>query len=164
MYYFKFLIFFVIVQFSLYACTSPAPAHRVSSHKPAISKKRISKQKQHVISTAKNMLGIQYRYGGSSPKSGFDCSGLVYYSHKNAGITLPRTTSEQLRHSKRIYKSALRPGDLVFFAIDHVTVSHVGIYLGNNQFIHAPSTGKRVSITSIESHYWRSRFVAGGRI
>jgi len=117
-----------------------------------------------VIKNAKAMIGVNYHYGGISPKTGFDCSGLVYYAHKKQGIKLPRTTKGQLRSVKRIYKSSLRPGDLVFFAINHVNVSHVGIYLGNNKFIHSPSTGKKVNITSMDSDYWRSRFVTGGRI
>jgi len=120
---------------------------------------------QTVIKAAKNMLGVKYRYGGTSPKRGFDCSGLVQYSHKAAGVNLPRTTSQQFKAAKLISHRYLKAGDLVFFktAISRA-VSHVGIYLGNNKFIHAPSSGKRVKISSMKEKYWRKRFTAAGRV
>lgn len=120
--------------------------------------------KQAVIKTAKNMLGVKYRFGGTSPNRGFDCSGLVQYSHKAAGINLPRTTSQQFRESKRVSARHLKAGDLVFFkTVVSRAVSHVGIYLGNNRFIHAPSSGKRVKISSMKEKYWRKRFTGAGR-
>lgn len=118
-----------------------------------------------VLKTAKNMLGIKYRYGGTSPSRGFDCSGLVQYSHKAAGINLPRTTSLQFKSAKRISRKYLQAGDLVFFKTSPSrSVSHVGIYLGNNKFIHAPSSGKHVKISSMKERYWRKRFTGGGRV
>ncbi len=155
------LLILILLSSLIAACSTTHPKRSHSVNVKYNSNKHTS---QNVINTAKAMLGIKYYYGGNSPKTGFDCSGLVYYSHKKHGITLPRTTSGQLKRVRRIYKSALRPGDLVFFAIDRKTVSHVGIYLGNNKFIHSPSTGKRVNITSMNTNYWRSRFVSGGRI
>ncbi len=152
-------LLFLIILSSLIAACSTTHTKRIHSVNYSSNKHT----KSNVISNAKAMLGVKYYYGGNSPKTGFDCSGLVYYAHKKQGITLPRTTLGQLKKVRRIYKSALRPGDLVFFAIDRKTVSHVGIYLGNNKFIHSPSTGKRVNITSMNSNYWRSRFVTGGR-
>lgn len=124
-----------------------------------------SKSKQSVVAAAKRMLGVKYRYGGTSPKRGFDCSGLVQYSHKAAGIKLPRTTGQQYKHSKWIARKYLTAGDLVFFKTSvSKSVSHVGIYLGNNKFIHAPSSGKRVKINSMKERYWRKRFTGGGRV
>jgi len=121
--------------------------------------------KQAVVKTAKKMLGVKYRYGGTNPSRGFDCSGLVQYSHKAAGIQLPRTTGQQFRAAKRISKRYLTAGDLVFFkTVVSRAVSHVGIYLGNNKFIHAPSSGKRVKISSMKEKYWRKRFTGAGRV
>lgn len=131
---------------------------------PKYQRSKTSASKQAVIKTAKNMLGVKYRYGGTSPSRGFDCSGLVQYSHKSAGINLPRTTGQQYKASKRVSRKYLKAGDLVFFktAISRA-VSHVGIYLGNNKFIHAPSSGKRVKISSMKENYWRKRFTGAGR-
>jgi len=161
----KKLIFLILMCSVVAACSSTH--HKRSKHvvniKPSSTK--ISKLKVNsIIKNAKEMLGVSYYYGGISPKTGFDCSGLVYYLHKKQGIKLPRTTKGQLQRVRKIRKSALRPGDLVFFAINKRKVSHVGIYLGDNKFIHSPSTGKSVKITSMTSNYWRSRFVTGGRI
>lgn len=120
---------------------------------------------QVVIKAAKKMLGVKYRYGGTSPKRGFDCSGLVQYSHKAAGIKLPRTTGQQYKASRWISRKYLQAGDLVFFKTTlSRAVSHVGIYLGNNKFIHAPSSGKRVKISSMKERYWRKRFTGAGRV
>jgi cell wall-associated NlpC family hydrolase len=107
-------------------------------------------------------LGTPYRYGGASPR-GFDCSGLVYYAYRKAGIHVPRTTRAQLRNARRIPPHQLQPGDLVFFKTGRGPVSHVGIYAGNNRFIHAPSSGKRVSLTTMNDPYWQAHFVAAGR-
>lgn len=117
-----------------------------------------------VIKTARSLLGVRYRYGGISPKTGFDCSGLVYYTHDQVGYRLPRTTTGQYRATRPVSRQALQPGDLVFFRIKRHKISHVGIYVGNNRFIHAPSTGKRVSITSLKHPYWQKRFSRGGRV
>jgi len=107
-------------------------------------------------------VGTPYRYGGTSPR-GFDCSGLVYYAYRKAGIPVPRTTLAQLRHARHVPLNQLRPGDLVFFKLDRRPVSHVGIYAGNGRFIHAPSNGKRVSFTTMDDPYWQARLVAAGR-
>ena len=124
-----------------------------------------SAERQEVIAAARSMLGVPYRFGGSSPTLGFDCSGLVQYAHSQAGIEVPRTTGEQYRAALPIHRQALRPGDLVFFRTHkHRYVSHVGIYLGKGKFIHAPSSGKRVSIASLKDDYWRQRYTSGGRM
>ena len=123
-----------------------------------------SKDKYIVVKTAKNMLGVKYRYGGSSPRQGFDCSGLVQYSYKAAGIHVPRTTRQLYKSVRLISRRYLKAGDLVFYKTSvSRAVSHVGIYLGNNKFIHAPSSGKRVKISSMLEQYWRKRFTGAGR-
>lgn len=119
---------------------------------------------EKIVRVAESMLGTPYKYGGISPKRGFDCSGLVYFSHRQNGITLPRTSHAQYRASKPVPRRALRRGDLLFFRVSSRKVSHVGIYLGNNRFVHAPSSGKKVSIGRLNSPYWKKRFVRGGRI
>lgn len=115
-----------------------------------------------VVAAAAKMVGVPYRYGGSSPR-GFDCSGLVHYAHRQAGITVPRTTGALLDRARPVRSADLRPGDLLFFELDGNKVSHVGIYAGADRFIHAPSTGKRVSWASLRSPFWSSRFIGAGR-
>ena len=112
---------------------------------------------------ARNMVGKPYRYGGSSP-SGFDCSGLVHYSYSRAGVTVPRTTRSQLKAGLPVTTRSLREGDLVFFDQEGKKFSHVGIYIGNGQFVHAPSSGKRVRIDSLSKRYWKKHFVAARRL
>ncbi len=132
---------------------------------PKYKRGKTTASNQIVIATAKKMLGVKYRYGGTSPSRGFDCSGLVQYSHRVAGINLPRTTGQQFKAAKRISRKYLKAGDLVFFKTSlSRSVSHVGIYLGKNKFIHAPSSGKRVKISSMQEKYWRKRFTGAGRI
>ena len=103
---------------------------------------------------AAKMVGKPYRYGGESPSSGFDCSGLVHYSFRQAGVAVPRTTAAQLRASQPV-RGPMRRGDLLFFDQEGKKKSHVGIYLGNGRFVHAPSSGKRVRTDSLDSRYWK---------
>lgn len=149
-----------IIVFSLVlsGCGSSPKYTKYNSSKASLAK-------QTVITTAKGMLGVKYRYGGTSPNRGFDCSGLVQYSHRLAGVNLPRTTGQQYRAAKRISRRYLKAGDLVFFKTSASrAVSHVGIYLGNSKFIHAPSSGKRVKISSMNEKYWKKRFTGAGRV
>lgn len=111
---------------------------------------------------ASSMVGKPYRYGGDSPR-GFDCSGLVHYSYKNAGLAIPRSTRTQRAQSHRVSRSGIRAGDLVFFNQEGRYSSHVGIYLGNNRFVHAPSSGKRVRVDSLSDAYWQKHFVDARR-
>jgi cell wall-associated NlpC family hydrolase len=122
-----------------------------------------SADKSHPVEIALQQVGAPYRYGGHDP-SGFDCSGLVYYAYLQQGIKIPRTTRSQLKHAKKIPSSNMRYGDLVFFKISRSKISHVGIYIGDNKFVHAPSKGKSVSISSLDTRYWQKRFVTAARI
>lgn len=131
--------------------TAPMPQERAP----------VSGPRRYVLDEALNMLGTPYRYGGSSP-TGFDCSGLVYYSHLQAGIELPRTARDQRTHSRPVPGRQLQPGDLVFFRLSGRKVDHVGIYAGNGRFVHAPSSGKQVSMASLDNPYWRQRMVGAG--
>ena len=115
-----------------------------------------------VVHTARQQIGAPYRYGGSTPR-GFDCSGLVHYAYKSAGIDVPRTTKGLLREAHRVSLSQLQPGDILFFRVDPPKISHVGIYIGHGRFVHAPTNGKRVSYASLKSKYWSHHVVAAGR-
>lgn len=115
-----------------------------------------------VVFAAVQMVGVPYRYGGSTP-DGFDCSGLVQYAYSNAGLRVPRTAAEQLDASSPLTLEHAQAGDLLFFR-DGGRTSHVAIYLGEGRFVHAPSTGRRVSLDSFGNTYWRMRFARAGRI
>lgn len=110
---------------------------------------------------ALNVVGTPYLYGGSTP-DGFDCSGLVQYSYALAGLQLSRSVEGLLSNSRTVSRSRLRPGDLLFFHLNGRPNSHVGLYIGENHFVHAPSTGKFVSTASLSNPYWRQR-LAGAR-
>lgn len=110
---------------------------------------------------ALSMKGTPYRYGGNTPR-GFDCSGLVQYSYARAGATVPRTTRGLWRASRAVPLARIRPGDLLFFNPQGKRNSHVGLYLGDGRFVHAPSSGRTVSVGSLEQPYWRHHF-AGAR-
>jgi murein DD-endopeptidase len=114
---------------------------------------------------AKNALAMRgkpYRYGGYTPQ-GFDCSGLVHYSYSRAGADLPRNTNGLWARSRAISRSEIRPGDLLFFHQEGKSNSHVGLYVGDNRFVHAPSSGKQVSTASLADPYWREHFSAARR-
>ena len=118
---------------------------------------------QQAVSIASSHVGVPYRFGGASPRQGFDCSGLVHYSYQQVGIGVPRTVAEQLEQSRRVQRSAAQPGDLLFFRIEGKP-SHVGIYAGGGRFVHAPSGGKTVTMGTLSSPYWASRLVQVGRV
>jgi len=113
---------------------------------------------------ALKVVGTRYQYGGSSPLTGFDCSGLVQFSYREAGLSLPRTTEELHRVSRAIPRSELRAGDLIFFNHQGLKNSHMGIYEGDGTFVHAPSTGKDVRRDKLDSPYWRKRISEARRV
>ena len=120
---------------------------------------------QDAIDQAMDLLGIRYRRGGSSPESGFDCSGFVSHVFREGlGLMLPRSSKEMSRSGQEVDRDELRPGDLVFFNTMRRAFSHVGIYLGDNQFVHAPRTGGRVRIEDLRQSYWMKRFNGARRI
>ncbi len=109
-------------------------------------------------------LGVAYQRGGRAAGVGFDCSGLTSYAYKQADITLPRTASEQYAFTRRIAKTQLKPGDLLFFKIRSRKIDHVGIYVGDNRFIHAPRVGQHIEFADIDAPYWRRHYVGAGRV
>ena len=128
---------------------------------PTVPVGQYSGARATVVQTAQRMLGAPYRAGGSTPR-GFDCSGLANYSYSNAGIPIPRTAAEQFHTSHPTSRQHLQPGDLVFFNTEGRKISHVGIYVGDGQFVHAPGVGKRVSLESLNNTYWRRRIRGSG--
>lgn len=129
----------------------PAPDRAVSAR---------SKGEQAAI-IAVRQVGIPYRYGGASTR-GFDCSGLVHFAYSGVGQRVPRTTSALWRRLTPVSGDNLRVGDVLFFRIDG-TISHVGMYLGNGRFVHAPASGRDVSVETLKSPFYRDAFVRGGR-
>lgn len=120
---------------------------------------------REVLVNALSLTGIRYKYGGNSPETGFDCSGYVRYVYQQASnLTLPHGARAISQLGKTIPKSELQPGDLVFFNTLKSTFSHVGIYLGNNRFIHSPSSGGSVRVESMQTNYWAQRFNGAQRI
>ncbi|MGV6808393.1 MAG: C40 family peptidase [bacterium] len=119
---------------------------------------------QRAVWVAQKQLRIPYLWGGTSPKTGFDCSGLVQYSYKKNNIRLPRTAAQQYAATKPVHPKSAKSGDLVFFRNTgkRKGITHVGLYLGNGKFIHAPRKGKTVEITKVNHKYW-GKHIAGYR-
>jgi cell wall-associated NlpC family hydrolase len=118
-----------------------------------------------VVVGALNMIGVRYRWGGDSPDSGLDCSGFVRYVFQDTlGMNLPRRAEEMSRVGEKVAARDLKPGDLVFFNTMRRTFSHVGIYIGDNKFVHSPSTGSTIRVDELDAGYWEKRFTGARRI
>jgi cell wall-associated NlpC family hydrolase len=125
----------------------------------------MSEQRAEALLQTLLMLGVDYRYGGKSPQTGFDCSGLVAHVFREAyGIELPHNARAQSEMGMRVSLSELRAGDLVFYNTLNRPFSHVGIYLGDGRFVHAPKTGAQVRVEPIGGKYWMRRFDGARRI
>ncbi len=159
-------VVFTLLLISLIAC-SHTPKHSETSATKQSKATKYSLEKlnkgEKIAGIAHSLLGSPYKYGGATP-NGFDCSGLVYYTHGKLGIRIARTSLQQYKTAKNIKLNELHSGDLVFFKLGRSEVSHVGIYVGGGKFIHAPKSGKRVAVNSLNDNYWRPRIVSGGRL
>jgi hypothetical protein len=125
----------------------------------------VSDRTNSLVTTAVGFLGVPYRRGGNSAESGFDCSGLVKALYdQTLGYVLPRRAEEQAAATEKIDQNDLKPGDLVFFNTMRRAFSHVGIYIGDGKFIHAPRTGASVRIESLDGSYWKRRFNGARRV
>ncbi len=126
---------------------------------------RYTNSAQDLILKGLELVGINYRRGGTDPDSGLDCSGFVQIVFKDAlGKLLPRTAKEQSQVGDVVDKNELKAGDLVFFNTMRRAFSHVGIYLGNNQFVHAPRTGAEVRVEDMSQSYWSKRYNGARRV
>ena len=120
---------------------------------------------QELVVRALSFVGVNYRRGGESPETGFDCSGLVRHVFRESlGLALPRTSRDISRVGETIHREALQPGDLVFFNTLRHGFSHVGIYLGEHRFVHAPASGGEVRVEDMRLNYWSKRFNGARRI
>lgn len=159
----------VVVGALLSACGSSPPIssdHRGGDDRAVASSAPVPVPRPSVADRAAaiavQQVGVPYRYGGQAP-TGFDCSGLVHYAYLRAGKPVPRTTSQLWQYTDSVSRSELRRGDLLFFAIDG-KMQHVGMYIGNEQFVHAPSSGKRVQVASLDWEFYSDALLRGGRL
>jgi len=137
----------------------PAPAQREHAFQASSAFEEYTTAAEQLVDEALSYLGIRYRFGGTSPATGFDCSGLVLNVFRNAvGLDLPRSASEMASLGDKIGKQDLKPGDLVFF---NNPISHVGLYIGGGQMIHSPHTGDVVKISPITR---MGKLVRAGRV
>jgi hypothetical protein len=120
----------------------------------------IEQFRNNIVKTAKRYIGVPYRWGGESPHSGFDCSGLTMVVYRLNGLDLPRSSRQQWEAGMPVTRGQLAKGDLVFFATSGgKRVSHVGIYTGKNKFLHAPRKGRKIQESSLTSNYYKSRYL-----
>lgn len=149
----------------------PIINNNLSKEEPSSTSASLDYDTEEVIRFIKSQVGVPYLYGGFTP-SGFDCSGLIYYTYKHFNITLPRTVDALYKDKKlkKFYFSTLQPGDLIFFSIKYIRganniIDHVGMYLGEGKMIHAPRTGKTVEIIDFKSSdYWLDRYMGSRRV
>lgn len=121
--------------------------------------------RDRVVKTAYHFLGTPYRFGGATPEEGFDCSGYVaYVFSKSVGLALPHFTGAQIKKGRPVPSRQLLPADLVFFRIDSRQPLHVGIYVGGNRFIHAPSEDGEVRVERLDHSYWKPRYRTARRL
>lgn len=153
-------------------CLAPAvalaqgkPPPRSFATSAAATASKVWSGAQDVAIFALGMIGVDYRYGGNTPESGLDCSGLVRYVFQEVtGVSLPRTSREMSGLGAKVAVGDLKPGDLVFFNTRRFQFSHVGIYLGDNRFIHAATTGSEVEIARLSESYWQKHFNGARRL
>jgi cell wall-associated NlpC family hydrolase len=147
-------------QARLPAGRAPAPVPR-----PGALSQRAAPAQSEMLFQVLTSIGVDYKYGGNSHATGFDCSGLVaHVFHEGYGVTLPRNTYGQSQVGQPVSAEELQPGDLVFYNTLDRPFSHVGIYLGDGRFIHAPKTGSAVRIENLKSNYWSKRWSGARRI
>jgi len=141
------------------------PAQTASNESANIDSSDWSGMVREILMSALSLIGIQYKYGGGSPETGFDCSGFVRYVFQQAAsLSLPHSVHALSQLGQSIPIGQLKPGDLVFFDTLKSAFSHVGIYLGSNRFIHAPSAGGSINVVSMNDTYWAKRFNGARRL
>jgi len=139
--------------------STPTPAT------PAAVRVPLAARAGEVLSNALSLIGVRYRYGGTSPESGFDCSGLVRWTFMRTwGVVLPHRAIEIADVGTNVRADELKPGDLVFFSTLKKAFSHVGIYLGDGRFVHAPASGGKVRIDNLTEDYWQRHWDGARRV
>lgn len=151
----------VSVSLLLYGCGGNDYADHGQAARYAKNPAKVSGR--DILHTAKGQLGLKYLFGGISPRTGFDCSGFVMWVHKSSGINIAREAPDQFRRGKKIKKSNLRAGDIVFFETYKPGPSHVGIYDGKGSFIHSPNSKSRVKYTKLSNSYYKKRYLGARR-
>jgi len=164
---FRTYLLHIVILAGISGCGSvgPTPPAQVSAPAPAARPAPPRAERSEALLQALFALGLDYSYGGTSPVTGFDCSGLVAHVYLEAwNIRLPRNTSAQSKVGTPVSLAELQAGDLVFYDTLKRPYSHVGIYLGDGKFVHAPKTGAQVRVESIKSAYWAQRFNGARRV
>ena len=170
----RFLVAFLAMLFAISVHAGPTDGsdevarlindHGLLDHIGEVSN-RVEATATGLVASALTFLGVPYRRGGTSAETGFDCSGFVRSIYQQtAGLLLPRSAAQQAAATQRIDKSELKPGDLVFFNTMRRAFSHVGIYVGNGKFIHAPKPGAEVRVEDLGLRYWAKRFDGARRV
>ena len=150
---------------ALCAQNSALPADPPESTQESSNHIGIARALDAVLDRALSLRGTRYRAGGTSPETGFDCSGFVGFLYRDiVGFQLPRSAHEIWRFGKAVARDDLRPGDLVFYNTMRRPYSHVGIYLGGNQFVHAPTAGGVVRVVNMNERYWATRWNGAKRV
>lgn len=157
--------FFAIILVNFYGLTSLVFALPASANTTTESEVAHSVAMDELLLQAMTLIGVAYKFGGSNPIRGLDCSGFIQYIFKQSlNLSMPRTAAEQARIGVPVTLQELKPGDLVFFNTRHGRNSHVGLYLGDDKFIHAPRTGKYIEIGNIKSSYWAKHYNGARRV
>lgn len=150
---------------SAVGCSSHAPPPDITPLPAATRTMQPSHKEAAVLRTARSLIGAPYRWGGEHPRTGFDCSGFIWFVYHVNGVNIPRVTWHQFATGETIDYADLRPGDLMFYSVDKKGKSlHVGILTDRGTFIHAPSSGKSVMESSLNNIYWRERYIGARRV
>jgi len=161
------------VMASAHAAPNPQPADDIEKYlndrgvlaQMDFIRQKVGGKASELVINAMGFLGVPYRRGGTDADTGFDCSGFVRSMYEQTvGLVLPRRARDQAAVTEKIDKQDLQPGDLVFFNTMRQTFSHVGIYLGDNKFIHSPKPGQQVRIDDMRQAYWQQRFTGARRV
>lgn len=158
----------LIASFVLSGCASHGPQPETARPVAVVPSEVIAEDpgqtlllSARAVAVALDQVGVPYRYGGAD-RRGFDCSGLVHFAYGKVGLSMPRTTGELWKRLSPVQPAALQQGDILFFDIEG-KVSHVGLYLGDGRFVHAPSSGRSVTVARLDWPFYRQALVRGGR-
>jgi cell wall-associated NlpC family hydrolase len=153
-----------VIAVALVGCAGTPPPKPAASIPLTHTLQAVTPAQAQVLKVAQSLLGTPYQYGGITPK-GFDCSGFIFYVYREAaGVELPRETQGLTQIGRPIDVTDLRPSDIIYFKIDKSVLLHAGIYLGDGQFIHAPSSNGQVNIQSLATDYWKDRYQGARRV